>query len=225
MTRPILFDFNGTLIFDTSLVDMAWIRLIKEIIDVVPTQEELSKIAHGTPAINALTYFLGNDVEKEKMDKYVFLMDVYYRDFARQYPEIFKLAPGAYEFLDYLKENNFPMTIATSAPKLNVDLFYDELKIDRWFDRDLLMYNDGSFPGKPAPDIYIKAAKKIGYDISECVVFEDAISGIQSAKRANAKKIIAITDLNDDEELIEAGADIVFHDFLNLDKILKEIQE
>lgn len=225
MTKAVLFDFNGTLVFDTDIVDMSWKELIPELSGKIPSQEELNTIAHGTPAIHTLRYYLGDDVESKKMDEYVFLIDVYYRKNARNHPEIFKLAPGSIEFLNRLKEMNMPISIATSAPELNIDMFYEVLDIGRWFDRDLLMYNDGTFPGKPAPDIYIMAAKKHGFDIRECVVFEDAIAGVESAKRANAKKIVAITDLNNDEELLEAGADIVFHDYLDIDKIIQEILE
>ena len=57
------------------------------------------------------------------------------------------------------------------------------------------MYSDGTIPGKPAPDIFIIAAEKIGLKPQDCLVVEDAIAGINSAKNAGIGKIIAIASL------------------------------
>ena len=58
-----------------------------------------------------------------------------------------------------------------------------------------IVYADGTLPGKPAPDIYIKAAEKLGLKPEECIVVEDAISGIEAAKSAGIGKIIAIASM------------------------------
>ena len=63
----------------------------------------------------------------------------------------FKLAPGAVEFLDYLKENNIPRTIATMSEWDNVEFYIKEFKLEKWFDLDKIVYSDGTIPGKPAP--------------------------------------------------------------------------
>ena len=109
--------------------------------------------------------------------------------------ENFKLAPGAIEFLDYLKENNIPRTIATMSEWDNVEFYIKEFDLPRWFDIDKIVYSNGKIPGKPAPDIFIIAADKIGLNPKDCVVVEDAIAGINSAKSAGIGKIIAIASM------------------------------
>ena len=109
--------------------------------------------------------------------------------------ENFKLAPGAIEFLDYLKENNIPRTIATMSEWDNVEFYIKEFDLPRWFDVDKIVYSNGKIPGKPAPDIFMIAADKIGLNPKDCVVIEDAIAGINSAKSAGIGKIIAIASM------------------------------
>ena len=64
--------------------------------------------------------------------------------------------------------------------------------MNKMFDIDKVVYADGIVPSKPAPDIYQIAAKNLGLEPKECIVVEDAISGIKSACSAGIGKIIAI---------------------------------
>ena len=77
----------------------------------------------------------------------------------------------------------------------NVAFYIDVFKLERWFDLDKIVYSNGKIPGKPAPDIYEIAAKNLGLTPQECIVVEDAISGINSAKAANIGKIVAISSV------------------------------
>lgn len=73
--------------------------------------------------------------------------------------------------------------------------------MERWFALDKIIYNDGTIKGKPAPDFYLKAAKALQLNTQDCLVFEDAISGIQAAYNANIGKIVAIITTNMVEKL------------------------
>ena len=55
----------------------------------------------------------------------------------------FHLAEGVEEFLDFLKENDVPMTIATMSDKLNVDFYIEHFHLEKWFDLDKIVYSDG----------------------------------------------------------------------------------
>ena len=77
------------------------------------------------------------------------------------------LIKGAKEFFNELKNNNIPFTIATSADKKNIELFFEKFGLNKWFDFDKCAFTDGTFKGKPNPDIYLIAAKKIGVDIKK----------------------------------------------------------
>jgi len=74
-------------------------------------------------------------------------------------------------------------------------------KLDRWFDSSRIIYDDGTFPGKPNPAIYLKAAAALSLDPKDCLVVEDSLSGIESAQRAKIGKIIGISPQNDNSHL------------------------
>ena len=75
---------------------------------------------------------------------------------------------------------------------------------------------DDSFvtEGKPNPQIYLKSAKALGFEPSNCIVFEDSLSGVQAAKRAGCK-VVGITTTHTREELAETN--YVIDDFVGLD--------
>lgn len=77
----------------------------------------------------------------------------------------------------------------------NVEFFIETFNLKKWFDVDKIVYDDGTMPGKPAPDIYLRAAKKLNLAPKDCVVIEDAVSGIESARAAGIGKIIAIASM------------------------------
>ena len=101
----------------------------------------------------------------------------------------------------------------------NVEFYIKEFHLEKWFDLNKIVYSDGTIPGKPAPDIFLIAAKKMGLKPSECVVIEDAIAGIKSAQTAGAGKIIAIASLEPIEfyQKIEA-VDSIIKDFYEFDR-------
>ena len=132
-----------------------------------------------------------------------------------------RLAPGAAELLDWLCEHGIPHTIATASEIRNVRFFREHFGLDRWFDPRRIVYDDGTFSGKPAPDIYLRAAERIGLSPSRCIVAEDARSGIEAARRAGAGMIVAVASTMDRGTVgrIE-GVDVVIDRFDRLDRNL-----
>ena len=193
--KGIIFDFNGTLYWDSQLHYDAWREFSKIIRGYSFTDEEMRDKMFGHTNEDIIEYAIGKKPSKEMVEKYGKEKEALYRKRCLLDPENFKLAPGAIEFLDFLKENNIPRTIATMSEWDNVEFYIKEFKLEKWFDLDKIVYSDGTIPGKPAPDIFLIAAKKIGLLPQDCLVIEDAIAGINSAKSANIGKIIAIASL------------------------------
>lgn len=190
--KGIIFDFNGTLYWDSPLHKQAWREYSKILRGTMFTDEEMVKHMFGRTNELIIQYLIGRQPSPEMVEKYGDEKEELYRQMCLKDKENFHLAKGAPEFLDYLKENHIPMTIATMSDKKNVDFYVKHFHIDKWFDMDKVVYSDGKIPGKPAPDIYIIAAKKLGLKPEECIVVEDALSGITAAKDAGIGKIIAI---------------------------------
>lgn len=221
MFKGIIFDFNGTLFFDSEKHLEAWREYSKKVRKEAFTDDEMREYMFGRTNEDILTYLLGRKPEAELLDTLAKEKEAVYREMCRQDKENTVLAPGAIEFLDYLKENNIPRTIATMSEKDNVDFFIEKFELAKWFDVEKIVYADGTIPGKPAPDIYLKAAKMLNLDTKDCIVVEDALSGIEAARAANIGKIIAIASMEsfDVYKKIPAVSEII-KDFTQIDKNL-----
>ncbi len=223
--KGIIFDFNGTLYWDSAKHKETWRQYSKKLRGTPFSDDEMLKYMFGRTNEQIIKYAIGKQPTPEMVEKYGQEKEALYRKMALEDTETFHLAKGAESFLDFLKENNIPRTIATMSDKTNVDFYIEHFHLDKWFDIDRIVYSDGIIPGKPAPDIYEIAAKKLGLLPSECIVVEDAISGIDSAKDAGIGKIIAICS----EESPELYKNIscvtgIINDFDEFDKSLFEIQ-
>ncbi len=190
--KGIIFDFNGTLFWDSELHLNAWREYSKKLRGTPFTDDEMFKYMFGRTNEDIIEYALGKKPDKALVEKFAREKEAEYRAMCLKDPEKLKLAPYAEEFLNYLKEHKIPMTIATMSEWCNVEFYIKEFKLARWFDLEKIVYSDGKIPGKPAPDIYIIAAHKIGLNPKDCIVIEDALSGITAAKNAGIGEIIAI---------------------------------
>lgn len=100
--------------------------------------------------------------------------------------EKLELLDGARELLILLRKN-FKTALVTSTERGYVDVVFEKTKIGEFF--DILITGDMVSQGKPDPECYLIAAQKLGVSVEECVVFEDAPSGILSGKNARMKVI------------------------------------
>ena len=190
--KGIIFDFNGTLFLDSEKHMEAWRAFSKELRGTAFSDEEMRDHMFGRTNEDIIAYAIGRKPDKTLVEKYTAEKEAIYRQMCRDDKEHFVLTDGAVELLDYLKLRNIPRTIATMSEKVNVDFFIQGFHLEKWFDLDKIVYDNGKIPGKPASDIYEIAAENIGLPPAECIVVEDAVSGIAAAKNAGAGKIIAI---------------------------------
>ncbi len=193
--KGIIFDFNGTLYWDSKLHYDAWREFSKKLRGTAFTDEEMRDKMFGHTNEDIIEYAIGKKPTPEMVEKYAKEKESLYREECLKDRANFKLAPGAIEFLNFLKENNIPRTIATMSEWDNVEFYIREFQLANWFDLDKIVYSNGKIPGKPAPDIFEIAAKKINLAPKDCIVVEDAIAGINAAKSAGIGKIIAIASL------------------------------
>lgn len=128
-----------------------------------------------------------------------------------------RLLPGARNFLNEMKQN-FKTALVTSSKKDYVDLVFDITKIQDFF--DLVITGELPKKGKPDPDCYLLAAKKLNVKTSECVVFEDAPNGVLAGKNAGMR-VVAIPSKYVEKDPTFEKADLVLSSFseLSLEKI------
>lgn len=201
-TQGILFDFNGTMFFDEEFQDQAWRTFLEEKIGLKVTDEEMQTYVHGRNAEATFAYFFQRELSRKEVVTLEEEKEITYRSLCLAEPDKFCLAKGLPAFLDRLKQEGIAFTIATASGLNNVRFFFEQLGLGRWFELDKVVYNDGTFQGKPKPDIYLRAAENLDIPIEGCVVFEDSSPGIQSAHRAGAKGIIGVASMLAESELL-----------------------
>jgi mannitol-1-/sugar-/sorbitol-6-/2-deoxyglucose-6-phosphatase len=101
------------------------------------------------------------------------------------------LFPFAKEVLQGLRRMNLHLALATSSVSASARPFLSRHKLTRFF--DVILTGEEIERGKPHPDIYLRAAEKLGVPATECLVIEDALSGIAAAKAARMR-VAAIPD-------------------------------
>ena len=224
MYKGIIFDFNGTLFFDSEKHQQAWREFSKRLRSYPFSDEEMRDFMFGRTNEDIIAYLIGKRPTKEMVRAFAKEKEALYREMCIKDYKNTVLAPGATEFLNFLAKNNIPRTIATMSEKDNVDFYIEEFKLERWFDLSKIVFDDGTIPGKPAPDIYLKAAKNLNLNPKDCIVVEDAVSGIESARAAGIGKIIAMASMEsvDLYKNIPAVSQII-KNFNEIDKSILEI--
>ncbi len=190
--KGLIFDFNGVLLLDQQWHDEIWRGLGKQITGRDITEAELKEYLHGKSNKGIFDYLLGKELAPDELEERARQKELAYQKLAVQQGGAYRLAPGAIELLEALKRKSVPFTIGTSSPQMNLKFFNDMLGLDQWFDMEKIVCTSGDVRGKPYPDIYLKAAEKITLPPGECVVIEDAKSGIAAAHAAGIGHIIAI---------------------------------
>jgi HAD superfamily hydrolase (TIGR01549 family) len=188
----IIFDFNGVLWWDTALQEQSWQAYARQLRGAPFTKDEMDRHMHGRPNKEVLEYLTGRHLDVDEVGLMTEEKETIYRAMCLELGADFRLSPGAVELLGFLTRNAIPHTIATASEKHNVGFFVKHLRLDDWFAVEQIVYDDGTFPGKPEPDIYQRAAKSIGLPPAECIVIEDSLSGLSAARRAGIGHIVAL---------------------------------
>ncbi|MGD9873961.1 MAG: HAD family hydrolase [Kiritimatiellia bacterium] len=124
--------------------------------------------------------------------------------------------PGVEVFLRRLKDAGTPCVVGSSTERANLECAIDVLGFREYLPH--MVAGDEVKHGKPEPDIFLKAAAKIGMPPSRCIVFEDAVAGIQAA-RAAGMKVVAVTTTRKAADLQEADIIVKRLDLLTAESI------
>ncbi len=193
----VIFDMDGTL-FDTQRIFIpAW--------DIVGEKYGIKNMGEHIPAVCGVnpkgSYdYLSNNFSG--LDIVAFQNDV------KAYVEknmVVKFMPGAPELLKYLKDNGIKVALATGTSRKSTEHHLKEMKLENYFDATVC--GNEIYNGKPAPDIFLKAAELLGVKPEECFVFEDSLNGIKAGFSAGMKcigvpDIVSFTD--DDRKMMFA---------------------
>lgn len=190
--RGIIFDFNGVLFWDADLQVRSWQVIARNLRGRAMTDDEFATHMHGRPNSYVLSYLAGRTIVGPELLSLIEAKESFFRELCLADPARLRLSPGAQDLLEWLKHRGIPHTIATSSEVTNLRFFTEHLRLDQWFDAGKIIYDDGTQAGKPAPDMYLAAAGMIGVAPGDCVVVEDALSGVAAAHAADIGYIVAL---------------------------------
>ncbi len=205
-----IFDLDGTLLDSMHIwhdVDKEFFR--RRNLDVTPEYIEVIKNMHlGAAAVYTKEKYNIKESVEEIVEEWLNLC-------AEAYLNDVELKDGAYEFMQLLHKNGIKMAFATASEKVVCEETLKKHKIFELF--STYAYVSEINIGKTEPDIYLLAAERLGLSASECIVFEDIIEGISSAKRGNFITC-GVYDKSSarDEEIIRSTADYYIKSFKEL---------
>lgn len=203
-TKAVIFDLDGTLLDNNSYHRKSWVEYLKNMGREI-SEEEFNKNINGRTNKDVVEYIYGRNKSDEEITKHTLEKEALYRKIYK--PHITPVK-GLIHFLEILENKNIPMAIATSGIQPNIDFMFENIPIKKFF--KTVVNSSHIKKGKPDPEIYLKVALLLGISPKNCLVFEDAVVGIKSAKSAGMK-VIAVATTQPKEEL--SIADMIVDDY------------
>jgi len=218
MKKVVIFDMDGVMIDSEPLWDKTeTILLSRRGIDYNPSyRDKIIGLNQNDSGKLLKETFKLEETVKELLDERIsILLQLYEREL--------KPMQGLLPLLNVLEESGFLLAVASSSPYRVIRFVLDKLALSNFF--RVVISGDFVELGKPKPDIYLLAAKELGVNPAECIVIEDSINGLKSAKAAGML-CIAVPDkrLNQKEFGV---ADLVFEKLeeINLTEVESLIQQ
>lgn len=213
ISRPsaVVFDMDGVIIHNNDWHLKSWL-LFSQKLGIDLKEEEFPTRVFGKTNEEILWAAFPNE-RPEQIEKWSLEKEALYRE---MYAPSFKLADGLVDFLEALRREKIPVAVASNAPLVNVDFALDKGDIRPYF--QCIMYAGLVEKPKPAPDIYLESARRLGFSPDQCLVIEDSPTGLQAAKAAGCRTA-AITSTYPAGEL-HLLSPVVFDSFSELQQRL-----
>jgi len=193
MIKAVLFDMDGVLLDSEHYITRAGMMMFEEKGFKVNYDDFKEFTGMGE------TRFLGGvaekhgipfDVEEDKTRAYEI-----YREIVKGQLEAF---PGVFEFIDKCKRKGLRTAVATSADKVKMLINLEGIGLEK-SKFDAIITGEEVENKKPDPEIFIEVSKKMDLLPEECLVVEDAVSGVKAAKAAGCKCLALTTSFSPDE--------------------------
>jgi len=185
--KAVIWDLDGTLINSVEYHWAAW-RGTMTAEGIAFTYEEFVA-DFGKRNDEILRHRLRPDLPDDEVARISLDKEERYRALVRE--QGLELLPGAARWLERLRAGGWLQALGTSAPRGNIDAVFAATGMDRFF--DAVMSSEEVRQGKPAPDVFLVAAEKMGVEPARCIVIEDAPAGVEAGKRAGMRTVGVLT--------------------------------
>lgn len=213
--KAVLFDMDGLMVDTESLSTEAFINSVKAQ-GYNMTKEETLKVLGFTKANIYqfwIDYFQGTNVDGKKLvdDHYEYIENVLYTVGPEKMPYV-------EELLKYLKENNYKIAVASSSDTADIKNNLEKTKLEKYIDE--IASGAEVENGKPAPDVFLLAAKRLGVDAKDCLILEDSKAGIKAGKASGAM-VFMVPDMYTVDKECEDTADRIL---TNLGEVIEILE-
>ncbi len=211
--EAVIFDLDGTLVdsmnvwkkLDIDYLEQNGINIPNDFSDEIEGMSITEKAVYVKERFN-----VEGDAESIKRQWHKMIEGHYRKDI--------KLKNGVKEFFELLKLKNIKMSIASSNSKELIEIALKTHGLDKYISH--ITTSCEVKKGKPAPDVYIESARKLGVREVNCLVFEDVPNGIRAAKNAGMKCCAVYDDFSKDmDDLKKELADYYIYDYDDLKKM------
>lgn len=179
--RAVIWDLDGVIIDSADEHRRAWQRLAREEGITFTDADFWATFGKRNDDIIPL-YWKG--LSADQLQALANRKEFFFREFVR---EAAAPLPGSMELMRDLHAAGLPQALASSTPKENIQLIKELLHLDHYL--SALVSGESVARGKPAPDIFLKAASELHMPPSLCLVIEDAVAGVQAALAAGMRCI------------------------------------
>jgi beta-phosphoglucomutase len=202
LIKACIFDLDGVIVDTAKYHFIAWKQLADELgFEFTKTHNELLKGVSRMRSIDILLE-IGN-IEKSEAEKQVLAAEKnerYVAFISRMTPD--EILPGVHQFLHGLKEKG--IRIALGSASKNAPMILERIALAHLF--DAVVDGNQVAKAKPDPGVFLKGAEKVKTDPSECIVFEDAMAGIEAAKAGGMRCVgIGNADILGEADLVIPG--------------------
>ncbi len=217
--KAVIWDHDNTLADTEKLWLIGVNNLLSKKYQIIATQEQQEAFFHQTlgmtlgQAADVLNNFFNLNMQKEV------LIEQWRHEIQKLYVTDLSFVSHVPRVLAALKERKIKMAIASNSDPRLLDYSVARLGLDAYFKPDTILNASHVEQGKPAPDLYLLALKRLGVSPDEVIVFEDSPPGIEAALNAQIKDVIAI-NMSGNRQAIEKASIIIncFSELFESDK-------
>jgi HAD superfamily hydrolase (TIGR01509 family) len=181
--RAVLWDMDGTLIDSEEFHWISWRETMEK--EGTPITREQFLATFGLRNDSIIAQWLGAAATPDRVERIATKKEQLYRDLIRKHG--MEPLPGVATWLHKLHETGWLQAIASSAPRENIDVVLEALSATHLFQG--VISADDVHHGKPDPEVYLLAASRLGAPPARSIVVEDAVAGVQGARRAGMRSI------------------------------------
>lgn len=194
--KAVIWDMDGVIVDTAPYHFSAWQDAFRKM-RVKYTEEDFRR-NFGRRNDSIIRNILGEDISQSEVDA---ISEEKERDAREKMKQNVKPFPGVIELMKLLIEHRFKMALVSSSPPENIKLVTEGLGINNWF-QSVISGGDVT-EGKPSPQGFLLATRRLEVKPANCVVIEDAVAGVTAAKKAGMR-CLAVTNTHPRTSLAEA---------------------